>query len=70
MTGTVRIAIVDGTVYKYWSDFFNRCTYAEREDGKRKKISESGYVHNDLTVRKAIAAAFGQGTFRKKTVKK
>jgi hypothetical protein len=48
-----------------WSDFCARCTYAENSDGVKKIIKSSGYIHNDLSVRKAIACAFGHKSFRK-----
>lgn len=66
MTGTITMHTVAGQEFKVWSDFMKRCTFAEAEDGTVKKISGSGYVHNDLTVRKAIAITFHLPTFRKK----
>ena len=65
MRGTIRTTTVQGQVYEVWSDFFARCTYAKNADGDVKAISSSGYIRNDLTVRKAIAAHFGLGSFRK-----
>lgn len=65
MTGTIRTATVQGTTYEVWSDYFTRSTYAKNPNGEVKAISASGYIHKDLTVRKAIAAAFGHSSFRK-----
>ena len=65
MKGTVRTTTVQGHTYKVWSDFCDRCTYAKSEDGTTKKISEGGYIHKDLTVRKEIAVRFGHSSFRK-----
>lgn len=65
MTGTARAYTVEGKVYKVWADFCQRATIAENEQGEQKQISGGGYIHNDLTVRKAIAARFGHQSFRK-----
>ena len=65
----IRTATVNGKNYIVYSDFIDRCTYAEDEEGNKKAISEGGYVHNDLTVRKCIACAFGLPTFRRNAVK-
>lgn len=56
---------VAGKTYKVWSDFIDRATYAENEEGEIKRIHGSGYIHNDLTVRKAISYAFQTGTFKR-----
>lgn len=65
MTGTTRTTTVQGQSYEVWSDFNARCTFAKNASGEVKAISASGYIHNDLTVRKAIAARFGHSSFRK-----
>lgn len=65
MTGQIRTTTVEGRTYKVWSDFIARGTFAENENGEIKKIHGNGYIHNDLTVRKAIAVAFGHETFKK-----
>ena len=65
MTGTIRTTTVAGKTYEVWSDFIKRGTFARNEDGEVKQISGSGYIHNDLTVRKAISIVFQTGTFRK-----
>lgn len=64
MTGKVKTTTVQGKQYKYWSDFIKRATFAEDENGNIKKISGS-YIANDLTVRKAIANAYGLASFKK-----
>lgn len=57
---------VNGHTYEFYGDFIRRGTMARSvETGEIKQISFSGYVSNDLTVRKAIASAFGEPTFRK-----
>lgn len=66
MKGTIHTTTVNGTKFNFWADFIYRGTFAEnQETGEVKAISASGYIHNDLTVRKAIAAQFGLPTFRK-----
>lgn len=65
MKGEIRTTTVAGKQYKVWSDFSARSTFAEDEAGTIKAISSSGYIHNDLTVRKAIARVFHLSTFRK-----
>ena len=56
---------VNGQIYKVWSDFDYRGTFAESPTGLIKQISQGGYISNDLTIRKAIAVQFGLPTFRK-----
>ena len=65
MTGTIRTTTVQGSTYKVWSDFIKCGTFAESEDGTVKKIYGGGYIKNDLTIRKAIAAVYGLESFRK-----
>ena len=65
MKTNVRMHQVAGRQFKVWSDFMARATFAEDESGTVKKLSGSGYIHNDLTVRKAIACKFQLPTFRK-----
>lgn len=65
MIGKIETTTVEGKIYKYWSDFIKRGTFAEDEEGIVKCIKGSGYLGNDLSVRKAIAVAFGHRTFRK-----
>lgn len=66
MAGRITTTTVQGTTYEVWSDLIKRGTFAKNtETGETKIISGGGYIRNDLTVRKAIAAAFGTGSFRK-----
>ena len=65
MKGQIRTTTIAGKQYKVWSDFSARSTFAEDEAGTVKAINISGYIHNDLTVRKAIACVFHLSTFRK-----
>lgn len=65
MTGTIQNITVGGKVYKVWSDFIMRSTYAENENGEVKRIKSSGYLSNELSIRKAIAIFFGLASFRK-----
>lgn len=65
MIGTVKNITVGGKVYKVWSDFIMRATYAENENGEVKSIKSSGYLSNELSIRKAIAIFFGLASFRK-----
>lgn len=64
--GNMHNTTVEGTGYEFWSDMIMRGTFAmNTETGDVKQIKGSGYIHKDLTARKAIAAAFGHDTFRK-----
>ncbi len=65
MKGQIKTTTVQGKNYKYWSDFIERATFAESEDGETKMICGGGYISNDLTVRKAIASSFNLSSFRK-----
>lgn len=66
MKGETRTTTVHGIHFEVWSDFIARATFAKCcVTGEVKAISSSGYIKNDLTVRKAIAAAFNLLTFRK-----
>lgn len=65
MTSKPTMHTVAGKQYKVWSDYMKRCTLAEDENGVVKSISGSGYIHNDLTVRKEIALRWNLPTFRK-----
>ena len=57
---------VNGNKYKVWSDDNSKGTFAEDKNGKVLPISSSGYIHKDLTVRKAIANTFKEDTYREK----
>lgn len=65
MTGTIKNITVGGKIYKVWSDFRMRSTYAENENGEIKTIKSSGYLSNELSIRKAIAICFGLASFKK-----
>ena len=65
MKGTVKNITVGGKLYKVWSDFIMRATYAENENGGVKRIYAGGYLTNELSIRKAIAIFFGLASFRK-----
>ena len=67
MTSKVQIITMNkGTrTFKVWSDYIKRETLAEDENGVIKTISSSGYISNELTIRKAIALVFGLNSFRK-----
>lgn len=56
---------VNGTDFLFWGDFIHRGTAAyNTETNETRWISEGGYIHKELTVRKAIAIAFNLPTFR------
>ncbi len=66
MGGEIRETSVQGVKYLTRSDFIMRGTYAENTaTGETKMIKDGGYVSNDLSLRKAIATAFGLESFRK-----
>ena len=65
MTGEIRTTSVEGKEYTVWSDFIKKCTYAMDNTGNKKAIRTSGYMHNELAVRKAIAIVFHHKTFKK-----
>ena len=66
MAGRTTMTMVNGTTFEVWSDFIAKATFAlNTESGEVKPIQRGGYIHNVLTVRKAIAAAWGLPTFRK-----
>ena len=66
MKGTITTTQVSGIQFEVYSDFIARGTFATNlQTGETKMIQCSGYIHRDLTVRKAIALVFGLPTFRK-----
>lgn len=66
MKGQIYNTTVNGSAYTYWADFIMRGMYAKCEaTGETRMIKGSGYIKNDLTARKAIAAVFGLSSFRK-----
>ena len=56
---------VAGQTFSVWHDYFMRGTFAESANGEEKRIAYGSYLMNDLTIRKAIAAAYKLPTFRK-----
>lgn len=56
---------VAGETYIVWDNFMMRGTFAQNKAGEIKQIKFRGYVSKDLSVRKAIQAAFNLDTFRK-----
>lgn len=57
---------VNGIQFEVWSDYIYRGTFAmNSETGETKVIRSSGYITNELTIRKAIANVFSLPTFRK-----
>ena len=65
MKSSIKETTVAGKRFMVWSDYMKRGTFAADENGNEKQISSGGYINNDLTIRKAIAASFGLRTFRK-----
>lgn len=65
MRSTITTTTVAGKTFRVWADYMTRGTYAADENGNEKRIAGGGYLRNDLTIRKAIAATFGLATFRK-----
>lgn len=66
MKGNTNSTTIQGNPFTHFSGLGYRGTFATNEvTGETKQISFSGYIHKDLTVRKAIAAVFGLPSFRK-----
>lgn len=66
MKSANKTTTVNGITFNYYGDFIARASFAvNTQTGECKQISASGYITNDLTVRKAIANAFALATFRK-----
>lgn len=65
MKSSIRTTTVDGKKFTVWADYSIRGMCAEDENGNIKKIHGNGYLSNELSIRKAIAACFGLQTFRK-----
>ena len=62
--GTTQVA---GIEFSIFSDFALRGMIARSNaTGEERIIKRSGYLSNDLSIRKAVAAAFGLTTFRTK----
>ena len=57
---------VCGISFTTYDDYIARTTFAiDNNTGVTKAIKTSGYLGNDLSIRKAIALVFGLPTFRK-----
>lgn len=66
MISKIYTTSIKGVKYTYWADFIERATYAKNEETNENKIiKSSGYIKNDLSVRKAIAVVFDLDSFRK-----
>jgi len=66
MEKSMKVTTVNGIDFEVYSDFIARATFAiNKQNGETKKIRGNGYIHNDVTVRKAIALVFDLPTFRK-----
>ena len=64
------VATVNGEDFIVASSFIARGTFAKRvSDGDIRQICGSGYISNELTIRKEIALRYGLPTFRR-TAKK
>lgn len=64
MKSVIKRTIVQGTPYEVWSDYIMRATFAKNEIScDVKAIKTSGYLSNDLSIRKAIAVTFGHSKF-------
>ena len=53
MKSRIELVTVQGKEYKVWSDYIKRGTFAEDENGTVKCIKGSGYLSNELSIRKA-----------------
>lgn len=63
---TYTYTTVNGKTYYVVSDSFLRSTKArDILTGETKTLREGGYLTNNLSIRKAIASAFGLPTFKK-----
>lgn len=58
MKGNVRNIEVNGRQFKVWSDFIERGTFAESENGEVKQLKGRGYISAERTVKKAIKRYF------------
>jgi hypothetical protein len=66
MEKSMKVTTVNGIDFEVYSDFIARGTFAtNKQTGETKQIQGNGYIHNDLTVRKAIALIYHLPTFRK-----
>ena len=58
MKGNVRNIEVNGRQFKVWSDFIERGTFAENENGEVRQLKDGGYISAERTVKKAIKRYF------------
>ena len=66
ITGTPKATTVQGTTFVVYSDFIKRATMAyNTETEEIRPIRTSGYLSNDLAIRKAIAMVWRLKSFRK-----
>ena len=64
------IATVNGEDFIVASSYIAIGTFAKRvSDGDIRQLCGSGYISNDLTIRKEIALRYGLPTFRKNAKK-
>lgn len=62
---------VAGKSFTVEADYIKRGTFAtDMSTGETKQISSNGYISRDITVRKAIAAAFRLPTFKAQAPRK
>lgn len=62
--GTVTVA---GIEFEIFADFTKRSNTAiNKATGEERVIRRSAYLHNELSIRKAVAVSFGLPTFRTK----
>ena len=65
-----KIATVNGEDFIVASSYIAIGTFAKRvSDGDIRQLCGSGYISNDLTIRKEIALRYGLPTFRKNAKK-
>ena len=66
ITGTPMATTVQGITFVVYSDFIKRATMAyNTETEEISPIHTSGYLSNDLSIRKAIASEWKFKSFRK-----
>ena len=58
MKANVRNIEVNGRQFKVRSDFIERGTFAENENGEVKRLIGGGYISAERTVKKAIKREF------------
>lgn len=58
MKANVRNIEVNGRNFKVWSDFIQRGTFAENENGEIKRLRGGGYISAERTVKREIKRVF------------